>query len=332
MKSFFLLLGDVVALYATLFLTLLLRYGGGFYEQLVDTHLFPFTVAFIAWIIVFYIAGLYDLRRLRNNLEFLKTLWLTLAVNAVLAALLFYLVPAFGIAPKTNLLIFVVIFAVIEILWRRAFNRVAGSGEAPNRALFVGDGGLANEIERTIGENPQLGYAIESNISAETAERDPASIERLALDLHVNLVVVPRHLKRNSALAASLYRIFGRGITVMDLASFYELVLRKIPLASLEETWFLENIESAARFYDPMKRALEIIFALAVGIVLLPFEILIAILIALTSKAVLIRQKRPGNTATNSSFSNSAAWWRSPPTARQKRQGRSGSRAKATRA
>lgn len=294
-KSFLLLLGDVVALYAALFLALLLRYGGGFYDQLVDAHFVPFTVIFVAWLIVFYIAGLYDLRRLRNDLDFLKTLFLAIVVNAGIAVLLFYVIPALGIAPKTNLLIFLVIFTVVEILWRRGFNRLAGSGEAPNRVLLVGDGELADEIENAIRENPQLGYAIATKISTEEAERSPTSLENTADSANTNVVVVPRHLKRNSALAVTLYHLFGRGIAVIDLASFYELVLRKIPLADLEETWFLENIESAARFYDPLKRALEIIFALAVGIVLSPLELLVAVLIPITSRGpVLIRQRRTG--------------------------------------
>ena len=77
-------------------------------------------VIFIPWLLIFYIAGLYDLRRLRNNLDFIKTLALAIAMNARLAILLFYFIPAFGIAPKTNLFIFFIIFAVMEIFWRRA--------------------------------------------------------------------------------------------------------------------------------------------------------------------------------------------------------------------
>jgi exopolysaccharide biosynthesis polyprenyl glycosylphosphotransferase len=294
-KTFFLLLGDIVVLYAALLLALWLRYGAAFYDEFMRHHAGPFTVIFALWLIVFYIAGLYDLRRLRNDLEFLKTLFLTLVVNAFLAIILFYLVPAFGIAPKTNLLIFLAVFAIVEILWRRGFNRLAGRGDSPNRVLLVGDGALADEIENAIRENPQLGYGIDVKISADSAEREPAALERLAEDLGVNMVVVPRHLKRNSEFALTLYRLFGHGIKVIDLASFYELVLHKIPLADLEEAWFLENIESAARFYDPLKRALELIFAFAVGVILLPFELLFALFIIITSPGPAIyRQARVG--------------------------------------
>ena len=71
--------------------------------------------------------------------------------------------------------------------------------------------------------------------------------------------------------------------------------MRKIPLADIEETWFLENIEGAAQFYDPLKRAWELVAAIIMGIVLIPVEIIIAILIAITSRGpVIYRQTRVG--------------------------------------
>ena len=104
LKVFLFFVADVVALYAALFIALLIRYGGNFYTQLLNAQVFAFTVIFILWIIVFYIAGLYDLRRLRNNIDFVKTLFLCIGVNAALAVLLFYLIPAFGIAdPRQNI-------------------------------------------------------------------------------------------------------------------------------------------------------------------------------------------------------------------------------------
>ena len=85
----------------------------------------------------------------------------------------------------------------------------------------------------------------------------------------------------------------------MDLAAFYERVFQKVPLDDLEETWFLENIEGAGRYYDSLKRAGELVFALFIGIVLLPVEVLIAILVKLTSRGpIFIRQKRTGKNGT----------------------------------
>jgi len=295
LKTFFLLVGDIIALYAALFVTLALRYGTGLYEQFVDVHAFPFTIIFVLWIIIFYIAGLYDLRRLRNNLEFIKTLALSLIINAVLAVTLFYLISSFGITPKTNLFIFIVIFAVIELYWRRLFNRIATFGEAPNKMVVIGNGPIALEIKETIRQNPQLGYEITAEVTEEAAYASPESLEGIAVENGANLILVPRHLKHESRLTTALYKMFGKGIVVNDLTNFYETIIRKVPLSDLEESWFLENIESGGTFYDPLKNAWEFIFALLLFVVLLPLEVLIALLTVLTSWGpVIYRQVRVG--------------------------------------
>ncbi|HVO28390.1 MAG TPA: sugar transferase [Candidatus Paceibacterota bacterium] len=293
-KTFILFLGDVIALYAGLFLALAVRYGAGFYDAFINAHAVPFTVIFVVWIVIFYIAGLYDLRRLRNNLDFIKTLWLAIATSTVLSVLVFYTIPQFGIAPKTNLIIFAVVFAALETVWRRAFNRAASTGEAPNRVLLIGNG-AAEEVDRTIRENAQLGYEIRARLDESAAGKTPETIRKIVEEKDVNCIVVSRQLKREGHLPATLYQLFSQGIVVMDLPNFSELILRKVPLADLEETWFLENIEGVAQFYDPLKRAFEFLAAIIGGIILLPLELFIAVLVGVTSRGpILYRQVRVG--------------------------------------
>ncbi len=295
LKAFLFFVTDVVALYVALFVTLFIRYGGRFFDEFENFHAVPFTIIFALWIIVFYIAGLYDLRRLRNNLAFLKTLFLSLGINAAIAVLLFYLIPAFGIAPKTNLLLFIIIFAIIEIFWRRFLNRVMAFGGAPNKALVIGGGAIGAEMKKVIAENPQLGYAIKAEMDEEAAYASPKKIRDIARREDVNLIIIPHKLKQEPALVTVLYELFASGTVVTDFVSFYELIMRKVPLLEIQQTWFLENIEREVNFYDPLKRAGEFVFALALGIILLPFEIIIALLVALTSHGPIIyKQVRVG--------------------------------------
>lgn len=294
-KVFLFFVADVAALYASLLAALLIRYRGGFYQQFIDQHAGPFTIVFAFWILVFYVAGLYDLRRLRNSIDFVKTLLLCIAVGSAIAAILFYLVPAFGIAPKINLLLFIGIFTVVEVFWRRFLNRAMTFGGAPNKILIVNGGPVEEEIKRTINENPQLGYTIAIELSEADAYTHPEKITEATLCEEINLIVIPRKLKRDTKLAAVLYTCFSKGILVSDLVNFYEVIMRKVPLDDLEEAWFLENIENVGQFYDPLKRAIEFVGALALGIVLLPLEILIALIVRLTSRGpVFIRQERVG--------------------------------------
>lgn len=294
-KVFSLFAGDIIALYSSLFITLILRYGSDFYSQFTNFHAFPFTIIFAIWLIVFYISGLYDLRRLRNNLDFFKILMLAIFINGFLATTFFYFLPIFGITPKTNLFVFIAAFACIELFWRRLFNKFASSGEAPNKVLLVGNSKTAEEIFGVISANPQFGYEIISRLSEEKTNGGPSPLHSVIKERGINIVVVPRHLKHNPQFTGELYELLSQGIEIHDLANFYELVMRKIPLADVDEAWFLEHLINHGLFYDQLKRAGEVLFAVILQIAVLPFEILIALITKITSSGpVVYKQIRVG--------------------------------------
>jgi FlaA1/EpsC-like NDP-sugar epimerase len=183
-KTFFLFIGDIIALYAALFLTLTIHYGG-LPDFVSDANVAPFSIIFIVWLVIFFIAGLYDLRRLRNNLDFVKSLWLTILTSAIASILIFYAIPAFfGITPKTNLFIFVIVFGIIETFWRRGFNRTVALGEAPNRVLLIGNG-AAKEVEQTIRENAQLGYEVRARMDESAAEKTPEALQQIVNEKNI---------------------------------------------------------------------------------------------------------------------------------------------------
>ncbi len=298
MRLLLLILGDIFILYLGLFITLLLRYGANFYNLFVNLHFLPFSIIFILWIAVFYIAGLYDFRRLRNNLEFLKTLNLALFVDAIIAITFFYLIPAFGITPKTNLFIFIVVFTVIEIIWRRIWNRVTASREPAQNIVLVGDSDASRELADFILQNPQLGYKITAQLLSSSLPSSLDNIEgwqALIKEKKVDLIVAPPHFKKESRFAKTLYQLLTLGVEIRDLPHFYETVFRKVPLGEINEEWFLEKITEQYKFYDELKRAIEILAALVLEIILLPFEIIIALVIKLSSPGpVIYKQVRVG--------------------------------------
>jgi exopolysaccharide biosynthesis polyprenyl glycosylphosphotransferase len=293
-----LVIGDIAALYAALFVTLLIRYSGGWYAEFIGRHALPFTVIFALWIVVFYIAGLYDLRRLRNNLDFFKTLSLTIIVNAALAVGFFYLIPGLGIAPKTNLFVVLVLFALLETWWRRSFNRARAATQPASNIVVIGAGPAATELCEFLEQNQQLGVRVHTWFKEATPPDHLATIGDWRSFIganHIDTIVVPRDLKRETKLAAIFFELMTLGVEIRDIPSFYELVFRKVPLSEVNEEWFLEHIPRQQRFYDGLKRAGEFLFALLLGIVLLPLEFVIALAVALTSQGpVIYRQRRIG--------------------------------------
>src|SRR3990167_4544273 len=102
MKKFLLFFFDATILYASLVLMLLLRYGVDFGYQY-KLHVLPFTLIFVFWLLVFYIANLYEPKLLRNNIHFYSALFQTIIIAAAISVLFFYLIPLYGITPRTNL-------------------------------------------------------------------------------------------------------------------------------------------------------------------------------------------------------------------------------------
>ncbi|HTY39788.1 MAG TPA: sugar transferase [Candidatus Paceibacterota bacterium] len=294
-KISLLVIGDIAAYYAALLVGLFLRYQNTFIQQFSESHALPFTLMLPLWLAVLYIAGLYDLSKLRNNLDFLKTLFLAIAISGLLTIAIFYLVTTLGIAPKRTLFVFLVVFAIIEAWWRRTFNIRASFREGLSRVLLLDASPRAKELFDELRDHPQMGYDV--RLWLKEGFHDPAHTDfrKLVRDHEINLIVVPAHLKYDAAVTRTLYELMGLGIEIRDVPTFYEMVFRKIPIHDITESWFIDHALGERKFYDDLKRGLEIVGALLLAIILSPLLLLIAILVKLSSPGpVIYSQTRIG--------------------------------------
>ena len=112
-----LLLGDALLFVVALWITLLVRYISIPEADVINAHMGPFLMLIGVWIAVFFIAGLYD-----KHTVFLKTRMVgriinTQIANIIIAAAIFISFP-FDIAPKTNLVIYLVVSSALIVWWR----------------------------------------------------------------------------------------------------------------------------------------------------------------------------------------------------------------------
>ena len=91
-----LLVGDLIVFTVALWLTLALRYLAFPSLDFFQLHLVPFSFLFVVWVIVFFIAGLYGRHTRLFRRHLMATILYSQTINMVIAALFFFLVPAFG--------------------------------------------------------------------------------------------------------------------------------------------------------------------------------------------------------------------------------------------
>jgi exopolysaccharide biosynthesis polyprenyl glycosylphosphotransferase len=294
-KKLILLFGDILILYLSLWLTLLIRYGGNFDLERWQQHFWPFTIIYLIWLIIFFIAGLYELNLARNNINFYNILLRGLMINAGLAVAFFYFVPYFGITPKTNLFLNLAIFTLLFSGWRHLYNHLIKSSALLNNVLFIGQNKEINQINKIIENNPQLGYRAIKQIRPQDIQT-PFDLLEMATHQNIKTIVTAIDPHQDAKLVQSLYQCLPLKISFSDLPSFYEKILGKVPISSIGEIWFLENLtESQKNFYEAAKRILDMLGAFVFGIISLVFYPLIALVIKLDSPGpVFYKQRRIG--------------------------------------
>src|SRR3989338_4387997 len=196
METVFLFVGDVIFLYVALTITLLLRYGSSSFDFLRMSRLhFPaFSLIFILWIFVFFIAGLYEKHTLFLQKQLPQLLSRALLVNALIAIAFFYFLPAFQITPKVNLFICLFLSSVLIFFWRRYRLQTAAGGERRERAIIIGSGKEMQDIIREINHNPRFEMRFEEAVdTARSPALDAETIIRRIEETDATLVVADFH-------------------------------------------------------------------------------------------------------------------------------------------
>jgi len=296
LKKIILLLGDILILYLSLWLTLLIRYGANFDFNRWQQHFWPFTIIYFLWLVIFYIAGLYELTLARNNINFYSTLLRGLMINAGLAIAFFYFIPYFGIAPKTNLFLNLAIFTLLFSGWRQVYNHLLKTSTLLNNVLIIGRDGKNKEtkqINQIVKNNPQLGYRIINQIRPQDIQT-PFDLLEMATQKNIKTIITAIDPHYDSKLVQSLYQCLPLKISFSDLPSFYEKILGKVPISSIGEIWFLENLtESQKNFYEAFKRIFDMLAAFVFGLISLVFYPLIILVIKIDSRgAIFYKQRR----------------------------------------
>lgn len=267
-----LFLGDILLFYFALWLTLWVRYaempGWGIWSQ----HFVPFTLIFALWVLVFFIAGLYEKHTLILKSKLPAVILRVQVTNSALAVLFFYLVPFFGIAPKTNLFIHLGISFGLVLAWRIYGTQIFGFRRR-EPALLIGSGEEMKELRDEVNGNRRYGLTFVSSVDLDKVDGldfDTEVLERVYSE-GITSVVVDLKNEKVGPILPKLYNLIFSNVKFLDQYKVYEDIFDRVPLSLVGYNWFLENISFAARSaYDVLKRAMDIVGALIGLLVSLP--------------------------------------------------------------
>ncbi|MAZ30249.1 hypothetical protein CL655_03110 [bacterium] len=273
-----LIAGDIVCFVTAMWLTLLVRYLEWPSTVRVVEHLEPWLWLTAIWLFIFYSAGLYD-----KHTTYLKSLLLsrivnTQIVNILIAALVFMIIP-FGIAPKTNLVIYLGVSIVLVAAWRLwLFNYF--SPKTSHRAILLASGPEAIELVDEINNNDRYDYTFVRIIDDSAAEATPdfeSKLVSLINEENVSIIVAnPRSAHIEKVLPALFDLAFLKfQFTFLDFYKVYEDTFDRIPLSALRYDWFIAHVsQSKSLVYDFFKRTVDIVLSVILGavlLILLPF-------------------------------------------------------------
>ncbi|MBI3632451.1 MAG: exopolysaccharide biosynthesis polyprenyl glycosylphosphotransferase [Candidatus Vogelbacteria bacterium] len=293
-EQFILALGDILCFVSAIWLTLFVRYSGqttGQYNQLFFGHILAFTPAILLWLLVFFIFNLYGKQTIVFRRKILSTIINAQIVNSLLAVVLFYFIPYFGLTPKTNLFIYFVLSSFLMIIWRLFISPLLYSSR-PEILLLIGNSVEADLIAEELAINPFHGYRVIRRPSNLVRE----SLINLIRSEHISVVMIHFRNELEKNLAASLGVDNYSKIKFVDVDSYFEELFDRIPLSKVNDWWFIESvIAENSRVYDILKRIMDILLALVLGIITLSLYPIAALLIWLEDRGrFFIRQERVG--------------------------------------
>ena len=292
-----LLIGDVIVFALSLWATLALRYLSLPTIDLFLGHLLPFSILFAAWVVIFFLAGLYGrhTRLFRSRLA--TTILYTQMVNIGLAALFFFSISAFGLAPKTILILYLVVSFGLIFLWRiglyphlRSRRRLKG--------VLIASGPDAKALALEVASDARYPFAFEYVIDTSRAASHEVIQQacRVAEEDDVAFLVVDFSDKSVAAALPIIYdaAFHKRRFALLDAATLYEEVFEREPLSLVQYEWILANV-SASRVYDILKRVIDLICAAVGALISLLFYPFIILAIKLDDGGkIFIVQERVG--------------------------------------
>ncbi len=218
-------------------------------------------------------------------------------VNILLAISFFYFIPYFGITPKTNLFIDLIISSIAIFFWRLYIFPLFHIGKKA-KALLIGTGSEISELQNEVNNNDRYPLKFVHFINVDGLEKIDTQKE-IVDRIHkegITVVVIDLYNPKIQPLLSKFYSLIFSGVTFIEQYRVYETIFERVPFSLLTESWFLENVSTQSEsIYDAFKRIVDILLSLILGIISLLLYPFVCIAIKIDDGGpIFINQVRVG--------------------------------------
>ena len=294
-----LLLGDISILYTSVWVTLWLRHLDMPTAASASAHLTSFSILFLAWFTVYFIAGLYGRYTVLFRKQLPNIIFAAQAVNIIIAALFFFLIPFFEITPKTVLFIYLFVSTVLLYFWRvHMFPHILVRREIG--AVLIGTGQELTDLAEEVNRDPLYPLEFRAIMHPELMSNTVTerTIRGLITTGSISTIVADMSNRALDTLLKFIYDVtfVERGAVFIDVRKLYQEIFERVPLSLIDDRWLLRYVSlSGHTVYSVLKRIADVVVALVLGAASLLLYPLIMLAIWLEDgRPFFVRQERVG--------------------------------------
>ena len=278
-------LPNLALFYVSLWLTIHWWYPAGLNRADLAAHFEHFSVIFVLWLITFLSFRLFEREPFRRYTTLLVGLGSASLVNLALGICEGYFQPALILTPRRFLLVLVGLSFLFILIWDLILKLFVFNRFVQSVYLYSFDDELKH-LQIEIAKHDYLGFKVVGHITDEELPGLPAG----------SLVIFPDHLHQDPRLTNSIFRLRKNAIAFFNHNDFYESLLRRVYIPSLDQIWFLQNITYSRNiFYWLVKSFFDYLVGIIVFLVFVLTYPFVAIGIKLSSAGpVIFRQLRVG--------------------------------------
>ena len=298
LRRFFLVFGDVLLLFFSLYLTLFIRRGASSSFDNYINFAKNFIWLFLFWLFLLFIFDFYSFKLKTGTFQFYRYFLIFIFLSLFSGILFFYLQPKLVIAPKTILILEIVIFSILFLGWRFFFDWFFKKSVKKEKIIFLGFSPemeeLTDYLKKFSSRYKVIGTYTRNSETQEIKEViEKEKIKRIIVA--ASPVLKEKESPGNTLKLREILSSFPN-LKIESFSKFYEINTQRVPLSFLFDSTFLEEFyKEEERTYTALKRVFDIFFSFLGVLILAVLYPFIAFAVKIDSSGpVLFIQRRLG--------------------------------------